>query len=178
MSTITQVSLFWHPQTDNLFPIFHVPFTVLFTLYFHTVISVFCTSIYAVFVIDRTRKQTLFKLFNFVFTKDLQSISQSIIQAVKAEKEEYYTLSNIIYIKLKNCCSFFFEVYFEAPKMYTNQLNNICKGVATELQYLQLYQRYASIQVLFNIFSQICSVVICKKISEILRTFVSQKPFE
>ena len=35
----------------------------------------------------------------------------------------------MIYIKLKNCCFFFFEVYFEAPKMYTNQLNNIYNGV-------------------------------------------------
>ena len=58
-------------------------------MYFHTVISVFCTSIYAVFVIDRTRKQTLLiKWFNFDFTKDLPSISQSNMQAVKAEKEE------------------------------------------------------------------------------------------
>ena len=34
----------------------------------------------------------------------------------------------MIYIKFKNCCFFFFEVYFETPKMYTNQLNNICNG--------------------------------------------------
>ena len=102
-------------------------------MYFHTVISVFRTSIYAVFVIDRTRKQTLLiKLFDFVFTKDLPSISQSNVQAVKAEKEEQYTLSNMIYIKLQNCCFFFFEVYFEAPKMYPNQLNNIRNGVAME----------------------------------------------
>ena len=138
----------------------------------------FCTSIYAVFVIDSTRKQTLLiKRFNFAFTKDLPSISQSNIQAVKAEKEEQYTLSNMIYIKLKNCCSFFFEVYFEAPKMYTNQLNNICNGVAMELQYLQFYQRYASVQAIFKIFAQICSVVICKEIFKILRTSVSQKTF-
>ena len=39
--------------------ILYVPGTVLFTVYFHTVTSVFRTSIYAVFVIDRTRKQTL-----------------------------------------------------------------------------------------------------------------------
>ena len=59
-------------------------------MYFHTVISVFRTSIYAVFVIDRTRKQTLLiKLFNFVvFTKDLPSIRQSNVQAVRAEKEQ------------------------------------------------------------------------------------------
>ena len=46
-----------------------------------------------------------------------------------------------------------------------------------ELQYLQFYQRYASLQVLFNIFSQICSVVICKEIFEILQNSVSQKTF-
>ena len=58
-------------------------------MYFHTLISVFPTRIYAVFVIDRTRKQTLLiKRFNFVFTKDLPSISQPNIQAVEAEKEE------------------------------------------------------------------------------------------
>ena len=44
---------------------------------------------YTVFVIDRTQKQTLLiKWFNFVFAKDLPTISQSNIQAVKAEKEE------------------------------------------------------------------------------------------
>ena len=81
----------------------------------------------------------------------------------------------MIYIKLQNCCFFFFEVYFEAPKMYTNQLNNICNGVAMELQYLQLYQRYASLQVLYKIFAQICSVVISKEIFKVLQTSVPQK---
>ena len=47
-------------QTDT---IFHAPFTVLFTLYSHTVISVFCTSTYAFFVIDSTRKQNDLTLF-------------------------------------------------------------------------------------------------------------------
>ena len=83
----------------------------------------------------------------------------------------------MIYIKLRNCCFLFFEVYFKAPKMYTDQLNNICNGVAMELQYLQLYQRYASLQVLFKIFAQICSVVIYKEMFECLRTSVSQKFF-
>ena len=46
-----------------------------------------------------------------------------------------------------------------------------------ELQYLQLHQRYASLQILFNIFYQICSVVICKEVFEIVRTSVSQKTF-
>ena len=47
-----------------------------------------------------------------------------------------------------------------------------------ELQYLQLCQRYTSLQVLFKIFAQICSVVISKEIFEILQTSVSQKPFQ
>ena len=89
-------------------------------MYFHNVNSVFCTSIYTVFVIDRTRKQTLLiKLFDFVFTKDLPSINQSNVHAVKAEKEELLTLSNMIYIKSPNSCFFLFEVFFENPKMYT-----------------------------------------------------------
>ena len=75
--------------TDTVFSIFHVHCTVLFTVHFHTEISVFRTSIHAVFVIDRNQKQTLLiKWFNFVFTKDPPSISQSNAQAVKAEKEE------------------------------------------------------------------------------------------
>ena len=58
-------------------------------MYFDAVTSVFRTSIYVVLVIDRTRKQTLLsKWFNFAFTKDLPLISQSNVQAVKAEKEE------------------------------------------------------------------------------------------
>ena len=129
-STFTWISLFCQQQTVTVFFIFHVPCTVLFTEYFHTVISLFLTSIYAVFVIDRTGKQTmLIKLFDFFLTKDEPSISQSNVQAVKAENEEQYTLSNMIYIKFPNCCFFFFEVYFGAPKMHTNQLNNVCNGV-------------------------------------------------
>ena len=67
---------------------YHVLY-VLFTAYFHSAISVFCTSIYAFFVTDPTRKQMLLiKWFNYAFTKDLPSISQSNVQAVKAEKTE------------------------------------------------------------------------------------------
>ena len=44
-----------------------------------------------------------------------------------------------------------------------------------ELQYFQIYRRYTSLQVLSTIFAQVCSVVICKEIFEILRTSVSQK---
>ena len=143
-------------------------------MYFHTVISVFHTSIYTVFVIDCTRKQTLLiKLFDFVFTKDLPSISQSNVQTVKAEKEEQYILSNMIYIKLPNCCFFFFDFYFEAREMYTNQLNNICNGV--HFLFCSFTKKNASPQVLFKISAQISFVVIYKEIFEILRKSVYQK---
>ena len=46
-----------------------------------------------------------------------------------------------------------------------------------ELQYLQLYKGYSSLQVLLKVFAQICSVVICKDILGILETSVSQKTF-
>ena len=98
----------------------YVPCTVLFTVYFHTVISMLH--------LDRTRKQMLLiKRSNFVLTEDLPSISQSNVQAVTAKYEEQYALSNMIYIKLQ----IFFEVYFErgTPKMYTNQLKVVCNGI-------------------------------------------------
>ena len=135
---------------------FHVPCTLLFTVYFHTVISVFRTSIYAVFVIDRTRKQTLLiQLFDFAFTKGPPSISQSNVQAVKAEKEKQYTLSNMIYIKVPNCCLFFLKVYFEASKMYTNQLDSISNGV-----YFFVCS-FTKNMLLYKYFSSFCSNLFC-----------------
>ena len=63
---------------------FHVPCIVLFTVYFH----VPCTVLFSFFVIDRTRKQTLLiKRFNFVFIKDLPSVSQSNERAATTENE-------------------------------------------------------------------------------------------
>ena len=41
----------------------------------------------------------------------------------------------------------------------------------------QFYQKYASLQLFFKIFDQICTVVIYKEFFEILRTSVSQKTF-
>ena len=150
----------------------------------------FCTIIYVVFIIDRTRKQTLLiKWVNFVFTKDLPSLSQSNIQAVKAEKEEWYTLSSMIYIKLKNCCFFFFEAYFEPPKIYTNQLSNICNEVATELNicsftknmslyfFSDLFCSYLSRY--FRIFTNLCFpenlLVAAVNRFKVLKTFISLK---
>ena len=104
---------------------------------YHVLYFSLCTftlqfSCFVFFVIDRTRKQTLLiKRFNFVFTKDLPSISQSNAQAATAKNEEQYTLSNMIYIKLQNCSVTFFEVCFEGgtPKMYTNQIKDVCNEV-------------------------------------------------
>ena len=87
----------------------------------------------------------------------------------------------MIYIKLQNCCLFFFEVYFEGgtPEMYTNQLRDVCDGVHffTKLQAegLQFFQKYASLQGSFKIFDQICTAVTYKEFFEILQTSVSHK---
>ena len=61
-------------------------------------------------------------------------------------------------------------IYIKAPKM--NRLNKI---VMDFIICLQFYQKYASLQLLFKIFAQICSVVIYKEVFEILQTYVSQK---
>ena len=42
---------------------------------------------------------------------------------------------------------------------------------------LQFYQKYASLQVFFKIFTRICSIVIYKEFFEILRTYVYQRTF-
>ena len=57
--------------------------------------------------------------------------NDSNVQAATAKNEEQYTLSNMIYIKLQNCCVSFFGVYFEGgtPKLYTNQLKDVCNKV-------------------------------------------------
>ena len=83
----------------NLYCIFHKVFM------YHAFYSSLCTFMYHVpyislgiftlqfpcfsfFVIDRTRKQTLLiKQFNFVFIKDLSSVSHSNEQAVTAENK-------------------------------------------------------------------------------------------
>ena len=58
------------------------------------------------FVIDRTRKQILLIKRFTVFFKDRPSLSQSNVEAVSAENEEQYTLSNIIHIKFQKCYLF------------------------------------------------------------------------
>ena len=80
-------------------------------------------------------------------------------------------------IKLQNYCFFFFEVYLEDPKMFKKQLSNICNVRLFFFSFLQFDQRYASVQVLFKVFAQICYLVICKEIFAILRTSVSRKTF-
>ena len=78
----------------------------LFTVYFHTVIYMFLFF----FVIDHTQKQTmLIKWFNFLFIKDLPSVSQSNEQAVTTDNGEQYILSNITYTNFQNCYFFSFR---------------------------------------------------------------------
>ena len=91
-----------------------IPSTVLFTVYLHIVVSMFRFLCYW----SHSKANAVDQTIQLDFIKDLPSITQSNLQAATAENEEQYTLSNIIYIKLQNCC-FFFEVYFEGntPKM-------------------------------------------------------------
>ena len=98
-STIKEVSVYFGISKLTLyFPYcFHVPGTVLFTVYFHTVISCFAFS-----VIDRTRKQTpVNQTIQLCLIKDLPSVQSNV-----PENEEQHTLSKIIYIKFQNCCFF------------------------------------------------------------------------
>ena len=69
----------------------------------------------------------------------------------------------------------YLEIYFEVPKMYTNQLNNICNGGVHF--FLCNLPNICFSKVHFNIFAQICSVVTYKEIFKILRISVSQKTF-
>ena len=65
--------------------------------------------------------------------------------------------------------------------MHTNQLKDVCNGVhfLTKLQAegLQFYKKYASPQVFFKIFDQICSVVIYKRFSKFYELLFPRKLF-
>ena len=81
-------------------------------------------------------------------------------------------------MKLPNCsCFFFIEVYFEAPKMCTKQLNKVFNGV--HFFSLYFYQKYAFLQVLFKIFAQIWPEVIYKEIFDLIsyELLFPKKPF-
>ena len=88
--------------------ILYFPYFMYHVLYFHCVLSHCNFRVLQQYLrcFREWSHSLLIKWFNFVFTKDLPLISQSNVQAVKAEKEEWYTLSNIIYIKLQNYCFF------------------------------------------------------------------------
>ena len=78
---------------------FYIPCVVLFTVFFHTVLSMFRFFCY-------WSQSKVNARFNFAFIKDCLSVIQSTVQAVTAENEKQYNFSNIIYIKFQN--SFFF----------------------------------------------------------------------
>ena len=86
-------------------------------------------------------------------------------------------------LNYKTVAFFFFEVYFEGgtPKMYTNQLKDVCNRAHFFDKITgwgsAILPKYASLQVFFKIFDQICTVVIYKEFFEILRTSVSLKIF-
>ena len=115
------VSRFILPSAN--FPYYHV-FSILFlcTMYctLHCVLSctMYCTfhcapshcnfhvSLSLLLIALESKRWTI-KRFNFVFIKYLSSVSQSNEQAVTAENELKYSLSNIIYSELQNCYFFF-----------------------------------------------------------------------
>ena len=78
---------------------FHVPCTILFTVHFHAVISMFHFLCYWSHSKAINSSLFLLKIYH-------RSVNQSNVQAVTVENEEEYTLSNIIYIKFQNCCLF------------------------------------------------------------------------
>ena len=108
-STIKQVSLFWHQQTflallsctvycTFRFLLSCIPSPVLFKVYFHTVISMFCFLCYW----SHLKPTLLIKRFNFAFIKR-STIDHSVKRtSCNSWKWRAICLSNIIYIKLQN----------------------------------------------------------------------------
>ena len=88
---------------------FHVPCTVLFTVYFHAVLSMFCFLRYSLHSKTNAANQTI--QLGFYWTP---LVTQSNVPAVTAENEEQYILSYITYIK---------------RRMLTNLPEETCYGV-------------------------------------------------
>ena len=85
---------------------FHLPCTVLFTLYFHTVLSMFH------FLYYLTRKQTLLiKRFNFVFIEDRPSVNQQ--WCIQDFGRPYTDLSHQTLASKNIFQLFFFQLYFD-----------------------------------------------------------------
>ena len=84
---------------------FHLPCTVLFTLYFHTVLSMFH------FLYYLTRKQTLLiRRFNFVFIEDRPSVNQQ--WCIQAFWETVYWFEPPNFGVQKHFSTFLFSVVF------------------------------------------------------------------
>ena len=121
----------------------------------------------------------LIKRFNFVFIKDLSAaVSQSNVQAVMAENEEQHALSNIIYIKFKNYCSFSWRPILKEV------LLNVHKPIN---QWISFFRQFCMLRVcsftknmlLYMYFPRFLGrfIVVHKEFLEILRTYVSRKHF-
>ena len=76
-STISYISLFWHQQTYAvLLYCFHVPYTVLSTVYFHNPFHI------TLFLLMMALETLLVKRFSFVFNNG-QSVNQTYMQRMK-----------------------------------------------------------------------------------------------
>ena len=95
-------SLFWNQQAHIVISIsFHIPYTILSTLYFHIVLSTFPFLFYWWHL-----KVSVFpSSHSSLFRKSL-TIGQSNVQAATAENEERYTLSSILNTAFQNFYSF------------------------------------------------------------------------
>ena len=93
-----------------------------------------------------------------LFIKDLPSVSQSNVQAVTAETEVQYTLSNIIYFKFQNCCFFSFRSILKEVLLRCTQAKYSMEFIfSANLQGegLQPCRKYAPLQKFSKIFAQI-----------------------
>ena len=144
--------------SENLYCIFHITF-MYHILYFSLRTFTLQFPCFAFVTIDDARKQTLsIKRFNFAFIKDLPSVSQSNVQAVTAETEVQYTLSNIIYFKFQNCCFFSFRSILKEVLLRCTQAKYSMEFIfSANLQGegLQPCRKYAPLQKFSKIFAQI-----------------------
>ena len=97
-SAIPYISLFCHQQTPalSISYFFHVPCTILFKVYFYTILFIFS------FLFNRSRSETgVVNQIQMSHFRRRSTIDQLNVQTTTAEKEKLYTLSNIITLNCK-----------------------------------------------------------------------------